>query len=556
MDIYLYQLSSTRKLKLSLSIQVDLRFWQERGRSIQTLYRVTSMNQAIQLLQQPVQTLPSLQPIPLPTFTLQWEKVQAAADLLFLQFQGRSLLADELIALLRRMNGKVKEEECFAAIQYLFLQKKVQLLPGVEWGTWAVTAICHRCSAGYPYLSWRHCATCGGRCAMCNYCYLLGRSRSCAPLLRFASSPEVKTNRFVRVNLPHQLTPAQQQAVRQIRQSLASEQKRVLFWAVTGAGKTECLVPVVKNQLEQGHNVLWVTPRKDVVLELAPRLKRIFSTIHPIALYGGSSELGQTSSLVVATAHQALRYYQYFSLAIVDEVDAFPLYRNPMLTFGIERALTVSAKQVLVTATPPDHWRRVSKHFQCSVVVLPIRHHGYPLPVPIMKKEPKLWLKIAHYQPVPTVDAFVRQVLKTDGQAILFVPRLKDLFALHQWLQKRLHPEQVESVYAQDLKREQKIQQFRQGKIRFLISTTILERGVTVSRCHVAVVGADHIVFDRATLIQIAGRVGRSAAYQLGTVWLIAQEKTDAQIDAIKEIKKLNRLAKKAGFWTKGLYSL
>lgn len=558
MEIYLYQLSTGQKIRLSLSIQVDLQFWHRRGTQIRSLGRTTSINRACQRIKRPTNFPKWQKSLPIPTFTMKWEEIQTAAQQLYAQFQGRSLLASELIGLLRKKNVERREEEIWAAIQYLFLHKRVQIMPGVEWGTLAITANCHRCSAGYSHLSWRHCATCGEKCAMCQYCSLLGCSRSCSPFFCFEPLSEGKKRPFICAKLPHSLTESQQQAVHKIQQFLQSEQNQLLFWAVTGAGKTECLVPIIEDYLRQGRRVLWVTPRKDVVLELAPRFKQIFPTVRPIALYGGSRDAGEESPLIIATAHQAFRFFRSFDLGIVDEVDAFPLYKNKILAAGIRRALKEKAKQIFLTATPPRRWRRLAKNGRCSMVVLPVRHHGFPLPVPIMKRERRLWSKIDQGQPVHAIQAFLQRVFQTDGQAILFVPRLQDVFRLVQWLknQSGLNREELAGVYAQDPEREEKIRQFRQGHIRILISTTILERGVTVKRCHVAVIGADHIIFDQASIVQIAGRVGRSAVYQQGEVWLIAQEKTDAQLQAIREMKNLNHCSKKAGFFTKGLYSL
>ena len=103
-------------------------------------------------------------------------------------------------------------------------------------------------------------------------------------------------------------------------------------------------------------------------------------------------------------------------------------------------------------------------------------------------------------------------------------------------------------VHARDPFREQKIREFREGKWIVLVTTTILERGVTVPRCHVLVMGGDHPVFDEATLVQIAGRVGRNAGYQKGVVWFLSEEKTMAQKQALKKIKWLNHFAEKEGF--------
>ena len=54
--------------------------------------------------------------------------------------------------------------------------------------------------------------------------------------------------------------------------------------------------------------------------------------------------------------------------------------------------------------------------------------------------------------------------------------------------------------------------------ISLLVTTTILERGVTISNVAVAVLGAENPVFDEAALVQISGRVGRDRKFPEGEI--------------------------------------
>ncbi|MFK4997167.1 DEAD/DEAH box helicase family protein [Bacillus sp. N9] len=45
-------------------------------------------------------------------------------------------------------------------------------------------------------------------------------------------------------------------------------------WAVCGSGKTEVLFAGIERALQLGKRIVIATPRTDVVLELAPRLKK------------------------------------------------------------------------------------------------------------------------------------------------------------------------------------------------------------------------------------------------------------------------------------------
>ena len=52
---------------------------------------------------------------------------------------------------------------------------------------------------------------------------------------------------------------------------------------------------------------------------------------------------------------------------------------------------------------------------------------------------------------------------------------------------------------------------------------------------------ADHMVYDRHTLIQIAGRVGRKKDAPEGEVIFLAHKENEEQLNAIEEIERANR---------------
>ena len=105
------------------------------------------------------------------------------------------------------------------------------------------------------------------------------------------------------------------------------------------------------------------------------------------------------------------------------------------------------------------------------------------------------------------------------------------------------HTEQLATVHAEDPNRTEKVQQFRNKKLLVLITTTILERGVTFPSVDVAILAAGHTVFDEAALVQIAGRAGRSGDDPTGEVIFFHDGKTDAMVQAIHSIKKMNHRA-------------
>lgn len=101
------------------------------------------------------------------------------------------------------------------------------------------------------------------------------------------------------------------------------------------------------------------------------------------------------------------------------------------------------------------------------------------------------------------------------------------------------------SVSAQDLQRTEKVQLMRQRKIQYLITTTILERGVTLPDIDVIILGADHPNFTSRSLLQIAGRVGRKISRPTGLVLAIVSQPSWQVLVAQLTIKWLNHQANK-----------
>src|SRR5699024_12687424 len=64
----------------------------------------------------------------------------------------------------------------------------------------------------------------------------------------------------------------------------------------------------------------------------------------------------------------------------------------------------------------------------------------------------------------------------------------------------------------------------RSSETRVLLTTTILERGVTFKNLDVIVVGAE--MFNSDSLVQICGRTGRKMDDPVGNIWFMAAYNT------------------------------
>ena len=74
-----------------------------------------------------------------------------------------------------------------------------------------------------------------------------------------------------------------------------------------------------------------------------------------------------------------------------------------------------------------------------------------------------------------------------------------------------------------------------------LITTTILERGITIDNLQVIVYEANHQMFDKATLIQISGRVGRKKQHPHGDIIYLCNQISIEMNKSIQELKKQNQ---------------
>ena len=87
----------------------------------------------------------------------------------------------------------------------------------------------------------------------------------------------------------------------------------------------------------------------------------------------------------------------------------------------------------------------------------------------------------------------------------------------------------------------------REGDLDFLITTTILERGVTFKNIDVLVIGSEEKIYTESALVQIAGRAGRSSDYPRGDVIFFHYGQSKAMKSAVHQISRMNHLARKKG---------
>lgn len=333
-------------------------------------------------------------------------------------------------------------------------------------------------------------------------------------------------------------TKAQDKVSQELINSFNSD-KDHLVWAVTGAGKTEMLFPVIEQCLAKGKRVCIATPRIDVVNELYPRFKEAFRTT-TIGLYHGriNNEVND-EQFVICTTHQLLKYYQAFDLMIIDEVDSFPYVNSKILHFGAKNAVKKSGITFYLSATPTQELLEQAKNKNINISKLKRRFHQGLLPVP---KE-QLFLRpfIKNKKLHPRLKKKINRAYLQGHPLLVFVPRISEI-SLYVQVIKQLNTElRVAGVHAQDKQRIDKVAEFRQGKIDVLVTTTILERGVTFKHVWVLIIAADDKIYTTANLVQIAGRVGRASDDKNGLVLFCYHRYTKQMRNAVRQIKGMNK---------------
>ncbi|MCA1021251.1 DEAD/DEAH box helicase [Halobacillus litoralis] len=402
---------------------------------------------------------------------------------------------------------------------------------------------CRRCGNAQAHLfaELPH-QTCRKTCVYCRNCIQMGRVLECEPL--YIGSANVQWPVYEDpCAWKGTLTPGQQRAADDLTARVQKGSGEHLVWAVCGAGKTEVLFPAITKALETGKRICLATPRTDVVRELQPRLQKAFPEVDTAALYGDSPDKDGRAPFVIATTHQLIRYAHAFDVLIIDEVDAFPFHNDPTLHFAAKRAAMPDAAIIYLTATPRKEQKRRLRQKSLPVTFIPRRFHGHPLPVPALKLTPMLHRSLNKGQLPAHLLRTIAAQQTTARQLLLFLPSIKKAEEIASFLKEAGY--EVKSVHAEDDHRAEKIQSFRNKEYRILVTTTILERGVTFPSVDVYVIDAGHVVFDEAALVQIAGRAGRSADDPDGDVRFYHIGKTDEMLDAVEAVKKMNKLGQK-----------
>lgn len=351
--------------------------------------------------------------------------------------------------------------------------------------------------------------------------------RKCISFIGEEAEDEYKTPESAKIFLEYELSEEQKELSSQLIINYKNG-KNSFIHAVCGSGKTEIVLNAISYAIQCGERVGFAVPRRDVAVELWERFKKIFKRNKITLVCGGYHEI-LDGDLICLTTHQLFRYEKYFDLLIMDEVDAFPYQGSDILHRFFARSL--KKNYILMSATITPELMTQIKNDGTQVLELFQRFHKHPLPIPECITTNTLFL---YYKLIKECSIFI----KNGKPFFIFCPTISICENLYKLIRPFLKGGIF--VHSKVANRQALINDFKNGKFKYLVTTAILERGVTVKDLQVVVFLADHKIYDRYSLIQISGRAGRKKEAPEGRVIFLARKNTEEIGECISDIIRSN----------------
>jgi ATP-dependent DNA helicase RecG len=318
--------------------------------------------------------------------------------------------------------------------------------------------------------------------------------------------------------LPFGLTGAQQRAVEEIRRDLTAEHRMLrLLQGDVGSGKTLVALLAMASAVEAGRQAALVAPTEILARQHAERLAAL---AQPAGLRIGVltgrdrqserrrtlADLAEGNIDIVVGTHAVMQdevEFRDLGLAVIDEQHRFGVHQR--LALGRKGA----AVDILVmTATPIPRTLALTFFGDMDVSVLDEKPPGRrPIDTRLVS--------------IDRVDEVVGAVQRAteNGDLVYWVCPLVaesealDLAAAEERYAELFHVfgDQVGLVHGRMKPAEKDLvmERFQSGEVKVLVSTTVIEVGVDVSRATVMVI--EHAErFGLAQLHQLRGRIGRS----------------------------------------------
>jgi ATP-dependent RNA helicase RhlE len=332
--------------------------------------------------------------------------------------------------------------------------------------------------------------------------------------------------------------------------------KDVIAFAQTGTGKTAAfLLPLINRLLTVPHNnngivALVIVPTRELAIQIAQHVEGLsyFAPISSLAIFGGGdgsafiqekTTLTMGADIVICTpgrlmAHINMGYVNFKNLQylILDEADR-------MLDMGFNEDISYIIKQLpekrqnlMFSATMAPKIKMLAKNMLHNPVEVSIALSKPP------EKIQQFAIIVYDKQKKPTLIDLLKNV--TFNKIVVFCNSKQSVKQLNfDLIRAKINAAEIHSDLQQE-ERETTLMHFTSGKIRVLVATDLLSRGVDIDGID-AVINYD-APRDAEDYVHRIGRTARAEA--AGTAYTFVNEKDQykfRQIEKLigKEVEKI-----------------
>ena len=313
---------------------------------------------------------------------------------------------------------------------------------------------------------------------------------------------------------------------------LALEGKDVVGQARTGTGKTASFVIPILERLKPWKDIhapqaLIMVPTRELAVQVRDEVDKLSAgrKVHCVAVYGGKplreqmEKLRRGADVIVGTPGRVLDHIGRNSLnlsriqcVVLDEADR-------MLDIGfrpdIEKILRSCPKDrqtLLLSATVPPPIMRLTQRYMRD-----------PLTLNFSPKELSVETIEQHYftvDPHRKFELLLRLLVREKPtQAIIFCRTKKRTDQIYERLSKKAPAVSVIHGDLNQSQRDRVMKAFREGKVRFLVATDVIGRGIDVTTVsHIVNYDLPQFCDDYVHRVGRTGRMGREGiAYSFVT---------------------------------------
>lgn len=336
-------------------------------------------------------------------------------------------------------------------------------------------------------------------------------------------------------NFGFSFTPSQRQAVEKIYEDMRKKDKmNVVLCGDVGSGKTAVAAAAVYLAAKSGHQAAFVAPTELLAAQHAAFFERVLAGtgIRFVYLTGSSTAAEKRNiyqrvsagevSLVVGT-HAVFSdklVFSDLSLVVCDEQHRFGVaQRNSLVEKG------AGCDVLTLSATPIPRTMCLAAYGEAEFLPIERRTKGN-VKTSIVPKEKR-----------EDLFRYVASVCEEGGKAYLIAPRISDAEGIERETCESLYEETCGYLDRKKVglmhgrlsaeKKEEVMRAFRDGEIRALVATTVVEVGVDVPDASIIVI-TDADKMGLATLHQLRGRVGRQG--QKSYCFLCGDERNDDRL--------------------------